>query len=88
MTGTVEAAQQQAVSEALHNLEQVALVAEAAVELGDIRRAKQYLKRTIDVGPNPEEMSQLKYVEGRVLELSADFLVILLAKIFLSCSWV
>lgn len=49
------------------------LVAEAAVELGDIRRAKQYLKRTIDVGLNPEEMSQIQYVEGRVLELSADF---------------
>jgi tetratricopeptide (TPR) repeat protein len=49
------------------------LVAEAAVELGDIRRANQYLKKVIDLGPNPQEMSQIKYVEGRVLELSADF---------------
>jgi tetratricopeptide (TPR) repeat protein len=55
------------------NIQLGTLVAEAAVELGDIRRAKQYLKRTIDVGPNPEEMSQLQYVEGRVLELSGDF---------------
>jgi tetratricopeptide (TPR) repeat protein len=49
------------------------LVAEAAVELGDIRRANQYLKKVIDLGPNPQEMSQIQYVEGRVLELSADF---------------
>ena len=55
------------------NIQLGTLVAEAAVELGDIRRAKQYLKRTIDVGPNPEEISQLQYVEGRVLELSGDF---------------
>ena len=55
------------------NIQLGTLVAEAAVELGDIRRAKQYLKRTTDEGPNSEEMSQLQYVEGRVLELSGDF---------------
>ena len=55
------------------NIQLGTLVAEAAVELGDISRAKQYLKKTIDVGPNPEEMSKLQYVEGRILELSADF---------------
>ena len=55
------------------NIQLGTLVAEAAVELGDISRAKQFLKRTIEVGPNPEQMSKLQYVEGRILELSADF---------------
>jgi len=55
------------------NIQLGTLVAEAAVELGDISRAKQYLKRTIEVGPNSEQMSKLQFVEGRILELSADF---------------
>ncbi len=55
------------------NIQLGTLVAEAAVELGDISRAKKFLKKTIEVGPNPEEMSKLQYVEGRILELSADF---------------
>jgi tetratricopeptide (TPR) repeat protein len=49
------------------------LIAEAAVELGDIKQANRHLKTMIAAAPNPAEMSQIQYVEGRVLELSGDF---------------
>lgn len=49
------------------------LIAEAAVQNGDIKQANRYLDALRANNPNPAELSQIEYVEGRLLELSADF---------------
>lgn len=49
------------------------LIAEAAIELGDIKQASQYLETMLAAEPNPAESSQIAYVEGRLKELSGDF---------------
>ncbi len=49
------------------------LIAEAAIELGDIKQAKRYLESMMAAAPNPAEYSQILYVEGRLKELSGDF---------------
>jgi len=49
------------------------LIAEAAVQLGDIKQATRYLEAMRADNPNPAEISQIDYVEGRLLELSGDF---------------
>jgi len=49
------------------------LIAEAAIELGDIKQATDYLDSMRAAEPNPAEASQIDYVEGRLRELSGDF---------------
>lgn len=49
------------------------LIAEAAIELGDIKQARRYLETLMASQPNPAEYSQITYVEGRLKELSGDF---------------
>jgi tetratricopeptide (TPR) repeat protein len=49
------------------------LIAEAAIELGDIKQARRYLESMHAAEPNPAEASQIDYVEGRLKELSGDF---------------
>lgn len=49
------------------------LIAEAAIELGDIKQARRYLESMMASSPNPAEYSQITYVEGRLKELSGDF---------------
>ena len=49
------------------------LIADAAVQLGDIKQATRYLEAMRANNPNPAEISQIEYVEGRLHELSGDF---------------
>ncbi|NQU58246.1 MAG: tetratricopeptide repeat protein, partial [Rhodospirillales bacterium] len=49
------------------------LIAEAAVQLGDIKQATKYLEAMRANDPNPAEISQINYVDGRLRELSGDF---------------
>jgi len=49
------------------------LVAEAAIELGDIEEAQKYLESVRTSNPTPSQANQLDFVEGRLRELSGDF---------------
>ncbi|MEE9545081.1 MAG: hypothetical protein V3V55_05750 [Rhodospirillales bacterium] len=49
------------------------LVAEAAIMIGDIKQAENYLQALKAEEPNPAQKSQLNYVEGRFMELAGDF---------------
>lgn len=49
------------------------LIAEAAIELGDIKQATRYLEAMRAAEPNPAQLSKLEYVDGRLKELSGDF---------------
>ncbi|MHA1597478.1 MAG: hypothetical protein ACTSV1_02045, partial [Alphaproteobacteria bacterium] len=49
------------------------LIAEAAVQLGDIKQATRYLEALKASEPTPAQTSQIGFVEGRLLELSGDF---------------
>ncbi|NQU58700.1 MAG: tetratricopeptide repeat protein, partial [Rhodospirillales bacterium] len=49
------------------------LIANAAVQLGDIKQATRYLEAMRANDPNPAEISQIEFVEGRLRELSGDF---------------
>jgi len=49
------------------------LVAAAAVELGDVRQATQYLEVLSVDNPTPAQLDQIKYVSGKLKELSGDF---------------
>jgi len=49
------------------------LVAAAAVELGDVRQATQYLEVLSVDNPTQAQLDQIKYVSGKLKELSGDF---------------
>ena len=49
------------------------LVAAAAVELGDVRQATQYLEVLSVDNPTPAQLDQIKYVSGKLKELGGDF---------------
>lgn len=49
------------------------LVAAAAVELGDVRQAGQYLEVLSVDNPTQAQLDQIKYVSGKLKELSGDF---------------
>ncbi|MBT4464479.1 MAG: hypothetical protein HOC60_07340 [Rhodospirillaceae bacterium] len=49
------------------------LIAEAAVQLGDIKQATRYLEALKAAEPNPAQKSQINFVFGRLRELSGDF---------------
>ena len=49
------------------------LIANAAIQLGDIKQATRYLEAMRADNPNPAQSSEIDYVEGRLLELSGDF---------------
>ncbi len=49
------------------------LIAEAAIELGDIKQAKRYLESLMASKLTPAEKSKIQFVEGRMLELSGNF---------------
>ncbi len=49
------------------------LIAEASIELGDIRQSISYLETMRANDPNPAQNSKLDFIEGRLLELSGDF---------------
>jgi hypothetical protein len=49
------------------------LIAEAAIQLGDIKQATRYLEAMRANNPNPAQISEINYVEGRLRELSGDF---------------
>jgi len=49
------------------------MVAEAAIEVGDIRQAGHFLDLLLVEAPDPRQQGRLDYVEGRLLELSGDF---------------
>jgi len=49
------------------------LVAEAAVELGDVKQATQYLEVLGVDNPSPAQKDQIGYVAGKLKELSGDF---------------
>ncbi|MBT4932913.1 MAG: tetratricopeptide repeat protein [Rhodospirillaceae bacterium] len=49
------------------------LIADAAIQLGDIKQANRYLEAMRADNPNPAQSSEIDYVEGRLLELSGDF---------------
>jgi len=49
------------------------LVAAAAVELGDVRQATQYLEVLSVDNPTRSQMDQINYVSGKLKELSGDF---------------
>jgi tetratricopeptide (TPR) repeat protein len=48
------------------------LVAEAAIELGDVRQANQYLEVLRVDNPTSAEMDQINYVQGKVDEVSGN----------------
>jgi len=48
------------------------LVAEAAIEIGDVAQAKVFLDALIADAPNPAQMSMINFVEGKRLELGGD----------------
>ena len=49
------------------------LVAAAAVELGDVKQATQYLEVLSVDNPTQAQLDQIKYVSGKLKELSGDF---------------
>lgn len=49
------------------------VVAEAAIEIGDVKQADRFLKAIETEKPNPAQQGQMNYVAGRLLELSGDF---------------
>ena len=49
------------------------LVAEAAIEVGDIKQATRYLEMLGSDRPNPAQKGNLLYVIGRLKELAGDF---------------
>ncbi|MEK9725553.1 MAG: hypothetical protein VW405_19025 [Rhodospirillaceae bacterium] len=48
------------------------LVAEAAVELGDIQTAQRYIKALKELEPDEAYRAGIEYVEGRLLDLGGD----------------
>jgi tetratricopeptide (TPR) repeat protein len=49
------------------------MVAEAAIEVGDIKQATRYLEMLGGESPNPAQKGNLLYVIGRLKELAGDF---------------
>lgn len=49
------------------------VVAEAALETGDVQKATEFLEVLKAEEPNPAQANQLDYVEGRLLEMNGDF---------------
>jgi len=49
------------------------LIAQAAIDVGDIRQAQHYLELLSVDQPNPSQKARIGLVEGRLLELSGDF---------------
>jgi len=49
------------------------LLAEAAIEVGDVTKATEFLSDLKAENPNPAQTSQIDFVEGRLLELAGDF---------------
>jgi len=49
------------------------LIAEAAIELGDIKQATRYMETVRAIEPNAAQLNQLEFVDGRLKELSGDF---------------
>ncbi|MDD9876717.1 MAG: tetratricopeptide repeat protein, partial [Magnetovibrio sp.] len=48
------------------------LVADAAVEIGDIKTAKTFIDALKALSPGPAELAQVEFVEGRLLDLGGD----------------
>ena len=49
------------------------IVAEAVVEIGDVRTAETLISTLLADGPNPSQEAQVKFVQGRLAELEGDF---------------
>ena len=50
-----------------------AIVAEAVVEIGDVRTAETLISTLMADGPSPSQEAQIKFVQGRLAELEGDF---------------
>lgn len=49
------------------------IVAEAVVEIGDVRTAETLISTLMADGPSPSQEAQIKFVQGRLAELEGDF---------------
>ncbi|OHC73325.1 MAG: hypothetical protein A3G18_12290 [Rhodospirillales bacterium RIFCSPLOWO2_12_FULL_58_28] len=49
------------------------LVAEAAIEVGDVKQADRFLKAIETEKPTPAQQGQMNYLAGRLLELNGEF---------------
>jgi tetratricopeptide (TPR) repeat protein len=49
------------------------IVAEAVVEIGDVRTAETLISTLLADSPNPSQEAQVKFVQGRLAELEGDF---------------
>ncbi|UTW50713.1 tetratricopeptide repeat protein [bacterium SCSIO 12827] len=49
------------------------IVAEAVVEIGDVRTAETLISTLLADGPSPSQEAKIKFVQGRLAELEGDF---------------
>ncbi len=49
------------------------LIAESAIELGDVKQSTRYLETMRANDPNPAQASELDFIEGRLLQQTGDF---------------